>query len=179
MGYTLAKPDKIMLVHPPDPLRLIVVTPDFSVSQQIFPVQMGEIKQLGYQRILAVRPDDEEDADEQPPRFILEQTALQAGLGFSHIPIESGASFPESAVRSAAHLFGAHPEKTLAFCLSGIRSLRLWALGVALAGTLSPEQVLQHAKQAGFELAQFTPHLQRLAAGTEPFYVADDYANFI
>ncbi|VAV93851.1 hypothetical protein MNBD_ALPHA06-428 [hydrothermal vent metagenome] len=168
-----------MLVPPPDPLRLIIVTPDFSVSQQIFPAQMDEIKQLGYQRILAVRPDDEEDADEQPPRFILEQTAIKAGLRFSHIPIESGAAFPESAVRSAAHLFGAHPEKTLAFCLSGIRSLRLWALGTALAGTLAPEQIVQQAKLAGFELTQFTPHFERLAKGTEPFYVADDYANLI
>ncbi|PHR58039.1 MAG: TIGR01244 family protein [Robiginitomaculum sp.] len=160
-------------------LHPVEVTPDFSVSGQIYPGHIPAIKQLGFTRILAVRPDNEEDADEQPPRFLLEPEVLAAGLQFSHIPIESGIAFPEIAIRGAAHLFAEAPQKTLAFCLTGIRSLRLWALGNALAGTLPPDEIHQAALAAGFDLTQFSTHLKRLALKQAPYYVADDYANLI
>ncbi len=168
-----------MLETPQIELHPVEVTSDFSVSGQVFPGHIPLIKQLGFTRILAVRPDDEEDADEQPPRFLLEPEVLAAGLQFSHIPIESGAAFPEVAIRGAAHLFDETPQKTLAFCLTGVRSLRLWALGNALAGTLPPDEIHKSALAAGFDLTQFSSHLERLATKQAPFYVADDYANLI
>ncbi len=161
------------------PIDLVEITSAFSVSAQIFPRQFPAIKTMGFTRILNVRPDAEEDEEEQPPRWQLEQQALAHGLQFSHIPIESGAAFPEIAIRSTAHLLEKHQEKTLAFCLTGIRSLRLWALGNALAGLSTPQQIMDDAKRAGFDLSQFSQHLHRLAQQQEPFYVADDSANLI
>jgi sulfide:quinone oxidoreductase len=165
--------------YPTAPLTAVEITPEFWVTSQLFPAQIAELKELGFTRVLSARPDEEEDEDEQPPRYLLEQQILQAGMQFSHLPIESGASFPESAIRSAAHLFSDEPKKTLAFCLTGIRSLRLWGLGNALAGTISPKEIQLRAKAAGFDMSQFSHHLERLSRKEAPFYVADDYANLI
>lgn len=157
----------------------IEVTPNFSVATQVFPEHLPLIHKIGFGRILNVRPDNEEDHEDQPPSFLLEPQVLEAGLQYSHIPVISGAYFPEIAIRAMAHLLSNDPQKTLAFCLTGIRSLRLWALGSALAGQTEPEQINQYAKNAGFELSQFSHHLQRLAKKQTPFYVADDSANMI
>jgi len=167
-------PDKFS----PSP-KPIAITPNFSVTTQIFPKQFPTFAKMGFTCIISARPDKEEDEDEQPPRWLLEQQATANGLHFSHIPIETGAAFPEIAIRATAHLLESNPEKTLGFCLTGIRSVRLWALGSALAGLIPPEQILSTAKAAGFDLSQFQAHLDRLSRRKAPFYVADDTANLI
>ncbi|MBL4616181.1 MAG: hypothetical protein JKY46_00660 [Robiginitomaculum sp.] len=157
----------------------IEITPYFSVATQVFPEHLSVIRKMEFGRILNVRPDNEEDCDEQLPGFLLEPLVIETGLQYSHIPVISGADFPEIAIRAMAHLLSAKPQKTLAFCLTGIRSLRLWALASALAGQSEPEQIQQYAKNAGFELSQFSHHLQRLAKAQAPIYVTDDIANMI
>jgi uncharacterized protein (TIGR01244 family) len=157
----------------------IEITPYFSVATQVFPEHLSVICEMGFERILNVRPDNEEDHDEQLPGFLLEPMVIETGLQYSHIPVISGADFPEIAIRAMAHLLLDEPQKTLAFCLSGIRSLRLWALGSALSGQELPEQIQQHAANAGFELSQFAHHLQRLSKAQAPLYVTDDLANMI
>lgn len=166
---------------PPAPPNLepVQVTDTFAVSTQVFPAHLDMLAKSGFQRILCVRPDNEEDAEDQPPRFMLESACISRGLAFSHIPIESGAHFPEIALRAGAHLFGGSTEKTMAFCLTGIRSVRLWALSSALAGAINPADILKVTANAGYDLAPFAPDLSRLAKRQAPIYVSDDFANMI
>jgi len=157
----------------------IEITPNFSVTTQVFPKHLPQIRKMGFVRVLNVRPDNEEDREDQLPSFLLEPLVIKTGLQYSHIPVISGADFPEMAIRAMAHLCSHEQQKTLAFCLSGIRSLRLWALGSALSGQELPEQIQRYATNAGFELSQFAHHLQRLSKSQAPIYVTGDLANMI
>lgn len=163
---------------PPD-LNPVSITSGFAVSTQVFPAHLDKLAHAGFQRILCVRPDNEEDAEDQPPRFMPEVACLSRGLAFSHIPIESGAHFPEMALRAGAHLFSGTAEKTLAFCLTGIRSVRLWALSNALSGAITPQEIIKATDNAGYDLNPFAGDLHRLALGAAPIYVSDDFANMI
>lgn len=163
----------------PPPLQPIAITPGFFVSGQVFSKYFANLRKMGFTRILNVRPDGEEDGQEQPPSYLLEPMAIKAGLKFSQIPITTGAEFSESSIRAMAHLLSEEPQKTLGFCTTGIRSLRLWALGSALAGTASPQQIFAAAEKAGFDLSSFSHHLTRLARKETPIYVTDNTANII
>lgn len=159
--------------------RLIHITPQFAIAPQLMAADMAAAKQHGFTTILNARPDGEEDEDEQPSSINIEKAAIDAGIAYSHIPIANGAEFSQAALQAACWTLTTNTGPILGFCLSGVRSLRLWALASALAGAAQPEMLIDAATSAGYSLEGFRDHLERLARGEPPLYVADTAAMMI
>ncbi len=159
--------------------RLTRITPDFSTAPQVMAGDMQMARQMGFALILNARPDGEEDEDEQPPSATLKQAAQTAGLAYAYVPIINGAAFSHNALIAAGEAMSDNPGPVLGFCLTGMRSLRLWALASALYRTAEPDALLRVTNDAGLRLDGFTDHLHRLARGEAPLYVADDAAMMI
>ena len=159
--------------------RLTHITADFATAGQVMPADMAAAKAANFTMILNARPDGEEDADDQPPSALLKAAAREAGLTYAYVPILNGAVFPHNALIAAGEALADNDGPVLGFCLTGMRSLRLWALSSALYGSLAPQDMLNAATKAGFSLDAFADHLERLARGETPLYVADDAAMMI
>ncbi|PHS21871.1 MAG: TIGR01244 family phosphatase [Robiginitomaculum sp.] len=159
--------------------RLTRITADFATAAQLTSADMAAAKAAGFTMILNARPDGEEDADEQPPSALLKAAARETGLAYAYVPILNGAVFPHNALIAAGEALADNDGPVLGFCLSGMRSLRLWALSSALYGSLAPQTMLTAATEAGLSLDAFADHLERLARSEAPLYVADDAAMMI
>ncbi len=159
--------------------RLTHISPAFATTPQLHVADMTAAKQAGFTMILNARPDGEEDEDEQPPSILLKKAAQDAGLAYSYVPIINGAVFPHNALIAAGEAMADHQGPILGFCLTGMRSLRLWALASVLYGLAAPEDLLSAAQSAGLSLDSFAEHLDRLSRHEAPLYVADNAAMMI
>jgi uncharacterized protein (TIGR01244 family) len=159
--------------------RLTRITANFATAPQLKLADMAAAKQMGFSMILNARPDGEEDEEEQPLHTHLKAAALEAGLAYAYVPILNGAAFSHNALIAAGEAMSDNTGPVLGFCLTGMRSLRLWALSSALYRTKEPEALLTAAREAGLSLDGFSDHLVRLARGEAPLYVADDAAMMI
>ena len=164
---------------PPLHERMVRITRAFATAPQLHGPDMAAAAQAGFSLILNARPDGEEDADEQPPSDNLAEAARAAGLAYVHIPIASGAAFPADSLQAAAQVLAQADGPVLGFCLTGMRALRLWALASALSGRMGADELIASAHAAGLPLENFREHLERLARGEPPLYVADVAAMMI
>jgi len=159
--------------------RLRRITDDFATAPQLMIADMKIAKEVGFSLILNARPDGEEDEDEQPLSRHLKEAAQAAGLAYAYVPILNGAAFSHNALIAAGEAMADNTGPVLGFCLTGMRSLRLWALASALYGLAEPDQLIAAAAAAGVSLDAFAEHLHRLSRGQAPLYVADDAAMMI
>ena len=111
------------------------------VAGQIAPADMPAIAAAGVALVVNNRPDGEEPG--QPRAAEIETAALEAGLGYRHIPVAGG--LPRESVEALAAALGEGGGKALLFCRSGTRSTFLWALARAAA--------------AGYDLTPLRPWL--------------------
>lgn len=94
-----------------------------SVSPQIQPGELEEIRRQGFRMVINNRPDGEEEG--QPTSAELRAAANRLGLGYRHIPVAPGGlSAQEASAFSAALREAGGP--VLAFCRTGTRSTKLW-----------------------------------------------------
>lgn len=136
-----------------DPKRL---SARLSVSPQI---DLGEMKALadaGFHSIISNRPDGEEPG--QPSWHEVYEAARAAGMEARHIPVVPGSIGDEDAAEFRAAL-NELPNPTLAFCRTGSRSASLWAL--TKTGTLTPDEIIGTAAEAGYDLSQMRDRLAR------------------
>ena len=159
--------------------RMMRIHATFATAPQLQRADMHEAAKAGYALILNARPDGEEDPEDQPLSVDLARAAKAAGLAYAHVPIASGAAFPARALQDAGNALAAADGPVLGFCLTGMRSLRLWALATALSGRMSPGELIASTAAAGLSLENFREHLERLARGEPPLYVADVAAMMI
>ncbi len=125
-----------------------------SVGPQIEVADIATLAARGFRSIINNRPDHE--APGQPGNAELEAAARQAGLGWRHIPVQSG-QFTEAQVRSFAEALDELPGPVLAYCRSGTRCCALWAL----QAEDSVENVLATTRAAGYDLSMLRPWLQQ------------------
>lgn len=127
------------------------VTPDFWVSPQITAQDVAEAARQGVRLILNNRPDGEEPG--QPAGAEIAAAAEAAGLGYAEVPIR-GRPGPADiqAVRQA--VAGANGP-VLAYCRSGTRSIMTWALGEAMAGARTRQDLVEIGRRAGYDLSMF------------------------
>lgn len=126
-----------------------------SVSEQLQPEDIQAAAERGFRRIINHRPDGE--ADDQPANADLAAAAHAAGIDWIHQPVV-GIQLGEADVRDfARHLEGA-AGPVLAFCRSGARSTRLWALHCA--GEESADILIRRARAAGYDLEGMRPVLE-------------------
>jgi uncharacterized protein (TIGR01244 family) len=130
-------------------LNLRPVTETFAVAPQIAPEDVGELKALGFTRVIVNRPDGEEPG--QPRHAAMKAAVEAAGLSWHEVPV-SGPP-PASAVAAMQTLLETPNEgRTLAYCRSGTRSVTLWVLAQTASGAMGRDEALAAARAAGYAL---------------------------
>ena len=134
------------------------VTHNFFVTAQIETADTDAIAEAGIVRVICNRPDQEVPV---PLRADAIGSAVHAaGIDFAVLPI-THQSMTQSAVAQQSELINSADGPVLAYCASGTRSTVIWALGQV--GTLSVNEILNCAAQAGYELSDLRPTLQGLS----------------
>lgn len=95
------------------------VTENYSVSDQILPSDIGEIKAAGFRSIVCNRPDGE--AADQPAFSEVAAEAERQGLAIRHIPIGPMGVTPD-AVAAMVDALDEMDGPMLGYCRSGARS---------------------------------------------------------
>jgi len=135
------------------------LTPDYAVTPQITPEDMGAIAAAGFRTILANRPDAENPPDLHLAR--IEEAAEAAGLAFVSNPFASPAMTLEHVERQR-ELLDAAEAPVLAYCASGNRSTICWMF--ANAGRLPVADMISAATAAGYPVGHLAPQLEAMAA---------------
>lgn len=106
-------------------MRIVEITPDYSVSPQIAATDVAAIKGFGFRSIMCNRPDGEEPG--QPEVAEVRAEAERLGLSFAWVPVVSG-GITEGNVADFAAALDDLPRPVLAYCRSGGRCQNLWML---------------------------------------------------
>lgn len=125
-----------------------------SVAGQLSAEDIAAAAQLGFRTLINNRPDGE--APGQPRNEDLQVLAATLGLDYHYQPVISGAMSRDDVDQFRALLAGAQ-QPVLAFCRTGTRCTMLWAM--ASAGTLSAEQIIGAAAEAGYDLSPLRDRL--------------------
>ncbi len=129
------------------------VTDRISVSPQIGLEDVEGAAHQGFRLIINNRPDGEEPG--QPSSSQMQAAAAAAGLDYAHVPVRGGPSREQ--VETQRTLVEQADGPVLAFCRSGTRSIVTWALGEALSGATSREELVRLGREAGYDLSGVLP----------------------
>jgi sulfide:quinone oxidoreductase len=128
-------------------MKIQHLAPGLSVSEQILPEQLAEVKAAGFRAIICNRPDGE--GNDQPLFAEIERAARAAGIDAHYLPAESGKVTDEQGA-AFGQLLAALPKPVLAYCRTGMRSTTMWAL--SQSGQQPLPQIVDAAKKAGFDM---------------------------
>lgn len=106
-------------------MRIVEITPEYSVSPQIAPSEVAEVAAQGFRAIMCNRPDGEDPG--QPGVAEVRAEAERLGLAFAFVPVISGGILPEN-VTDFVDALAELPKPVLAYCRSGTRCQNLWLL---------------------------------------------------
>ncbi|MFM2481561.1 TIGR01244 family sulfur transferase [Celerinatantimonas sp. YJH-8] len=129
------------------------VTSDLSVSPQLEVSEIADIQAMGFKTIICNRPDGE--AVHQPLFDEINTEAKRLGITSHYLPVISG-NITAAEITQFSELFNAASPPVLAYCRTGTRSITLWAL--SCTQVLTPEEILQYAKSAGYDLSAIIPN---------------------
>ncbi|MBB3647815.1 uncharacterized protein (TIGR01244 family) [Rhizobium sp. BK619] len=96
---------------------------EYSVSGQITPEDLDEIKALGFKSIVCHRPDHE--SPDQTLFSVIEARARELGLEISHVPV-GPMGVTEEAVQGMVDALDEFPRPMLGYCRSGARSTAIY-----------------------------------------------------
>lgn len=137
-------------------MELKKINDHVSVSAQISPEDVAELKALGFTRIVNNRPDGE--APDQPQGAEIAAAAESAGLDYVEIPMGREGVSPDM-IEHTRKALEESAGPVLCFCRSGTRSTTLWAL--SQAGKMSAKDIISAAAQAGYDMSHLAGHLDR------------------
>lgn len=140
-------------------MQIQVVTPKFSVSPQIQKSNVPAIVDAGFSKIVNNRPDGE--APDQPPSLHLMTAVSNTGMGYLHVPV-SGSNISAQDIAVFRQALQSANGPVLAFCRTGTRSIKLWAL--CEVDNQSVYDVIRIAARAGYDLSDFSDRLVQHAA---------------
>jgi uncharacterized protein (TIGR01244 family) len=129
------------------------VTDQLSVSPQISVADVDEAARQGFRLIVNNRPDGEDPT--QPSGHEIEAAASAAGLAYVHIPVRGGPTREQ--VETQRQVIANADGPTLAFCRSGTRSIVTWAIGEALSGAHTRDELVRLGREAGYDLSGVLP----------------------
>ena len=132
------------------------LTPFIAVAGQLEPADMGTLAASGFRCVINNRPDNE--GESQPSSEAMRVAAEASGLDYHHLPVISG-QIGDTDVAAFRELLDQVKGPVLAFCRTGTRSTTLWAL--AEAHHLTPDMLVQTAKEAGYDLTALLPRLEQ------------------
>ena len=125
-----------------------------SVSGQIQPEDVAQIKAAGFVAIVNNRPDGE--SADQPAGQAIEAAAKAAGLAYYSIPLGREGVSPDMVEKTREALEGS-AGPVFCYCRSGTRSTTLWAL--SQAGSMPGEEIISAAQGAGYDMSHLAAHL--------------------
>lgn len=125
-----------------------------SVGGQIAPEDVATLKAMGFVAIVNNRPDGESPG--QPTGAEIAAAAEAAGLGYHAIPMGRAGVSPDMIAQTREAL-AESGGPVFCFCRSGTRSTTLWAL--SQAGQLAPDEIVQAAAKAGYDMSHLLGHL--------------------
>ncbi len=128
-------------------MELHHLSPELSVSAQILPGELVELRAAGFQSLICNRPDGE--AGDQPLFAEIERAAQALGMRTYYLPAVSGKVTDEQGLLFA-QIMAELPKPVLAYCRTGMRSTTMWALAEARRQSL-PE-IIAVAQRAGYDM---------------------------
>ncbi len=128
-------------------MELRRISDTFSVSPQIDPGDVADIKAAGFRAVMCNRPDGEEAG--QSDHALIEAAAREAGLAFYNVPITSAGISGEDMDDFNAAL-AEMPSPVLAYCRSGTRCTMLWSM--SQIGHMSADDIVTAAAAAGYDM---------------------------
>lgn len=137
-------------------MNIRFVTPEFAVSPQIIKDDAAELAKAGFTKVINNRPDGE--SADQPTSMNIMSAVSSEGMGYLHIPIV-GSTITDRDIEEFSNALTAANGPILGFCRTGTRSTKLWAL--SQVGKRSIEDILAHAKSAGYDLSDFRSVLEQ------------------
>ena len=137
-----------------------------SVSGQISPADVAELKAQGFRSIVCNRPDGE--GADQPTFEEIHEAADAVGLAARYLPVKSGLVQDEDAVAFGTALREL-PGPVFAYCRTGTRSVTLWSLSQSKA--LPMPDILAAAKAAGYDMNGVARRIAN--GGKTPTYSGD------
>jgi sulfide:quinone oxidoreductase len=139
-------------------MQIHKLTDQLSVSPQVALDDIAKLSALGFKSVICNRPDKE--SDDQPTMSAVESAVKAAGLTWQHQPVVSG-NITDQDVTDFSQLMAKLPQPVLAFCRTGTRCSTLWAL--SQVNTMSVDDILNTAAEAGYNLSGQQPRLEALA----------------
>jgi sulfide:quinone oxidoreductase len=136
-------------------MNIKYLTPDLSVSTQITAAEVYDIAAQGFMSVICNRPDGEKA--EQPAFDDIAQAGNSLGLRVAHLPVNPK-TITDAEVDAFAAIVEKMPKPILAYCGTGTRATILWAL--SQSGSLNVDEILECAREAGYDLSALVPRLQ-------------------
>lgn len=121
------------------------------VGGQINATDFALIKKAGITTIINNRPDNEEPSQLSSEQA--EKLANEYGIRYHYLPMANGQPLPPTLVDDFKEALEGADEGVLAHCRSGMRSSFLWALGQIPTGSISVNDAIEKAQQAGIPLS--------------------------
>ncbi|MCJ8508580.1 TIGR01244 family sulfur transferase [Rhizobium lemnae] len=107
------------------------INDEYSVTGQILPSDLDQIKALGFKSIVCNRPDEEEPG--QPSFAEIAARAKELGLDIAHVPVGRMGADAE-AVKGMVDALDEFPRPMLGYCRSGARSTAIYEKSLHLRG---------------------------------------------
>lgn len=131
------------------------LTGTLSVSPQIATGDISEIASAGFTDSINNRPDGEERG--QPDSLHILTASSNDGLDYRYIPVFGG-DISEKDIAEFRQTLDQAQGPVLAYCRSGMRSTKLWALSAT--DQYSVDELISRADQAGYDLSSLRPALE-------------------
>lgn len=135
------------------------LSPDFAVAPQLTLEDVASAAAEGFRTIINNRPDNEEPG--QPREAELVAVAQSSGITFRTLPFRGPP--PPAVVAETVLIMEQAPGPILAFCRSGTRSAAAWGMAQALSGAATPDQIIDAAAKAGYDLTPARDALECLS----------------
>jgi len=120
------------------------------VAGQITANDFPALAEAGIKIIINNRPDNEEPG--QLSSVEAQALAQENGITYHYLPMANGQPLPENLVSDFKAIVDDNDAPILTHCRSGMRSSFLWALGQIPTGSISADQAIEAAHNAGIPL---------------------------
>lgn len=145
---------------PPAGVRSLTST--ISVAPQLSVAEVARYGRLGYDAIIALRPDGE--ALDQPGSDQIAAEARSVGLAFSYVPVAPGAISART-VAALDKALSSTSGRVLIYCRDGERAARTWSLVEASRlGGRNAAAILAAVRASGQSADDLAPLIERRVA---------------
>lgn len=166
MSLVLARPLYEKFSRPP-PAKVHHLHANISVSEQLKPEEIPELRERGFATIIDLRPDGE--AVGQASSAEMASAARAKRMQFVYVPVPHGA-IPDSAVAALDKALENSSGDVLLYCRSGKRAARTWGLVEAShVGGMDGRAILAAIKTGGQNADDLSEDVaRRIAARRSP-----------